>query len=362
MRINLRKAKQIIPNLSINRFFGIFSHDVGIDLGTANTLVWVKGKGVVIREPSVVARHKKTKEILAIGTSAKRMLGRVPGTIEVIRPLRDGVIADFDATSAMLSHYVLKVHESQSVIPKIPRPRVVIGIPSGVTEVERKAVVDASIGAGAREAYLIEEPMAAAIGADLAVDGPSGTFIIDIGGGTSEMAVISLGGVVVGRSIRIAGDEMNEAIISYVRLKYSLLLGESSAEEVKITIGNCKPQKNEKFFVVRGRDLETGLPKSIKLSSGEIRESLGTVIQEIVTNVVGTLEETPPELVSDIMEKGIIMAGGGSLIPGIDVVVSEATRMPVFIAEDPLTCVVRGCGRVLEDAALLHKIRMTRGV
>src|SRR3990167_3519379 len=280
----------------LNRVFGLFSHDVGIDLGTANTLVWVKGKGIVIREPSAIARHKKTKEILAIGTSAKKMLGRTPSTIETVRPLRDGVIADFDATAAMLSHYIKRVHESGGIIPRIPRPRVVIGIPSGVTEVERRAVADAAVTSGAREAHLIEEPMAAAIGAELPIEKPEGVFIIDIGGGTSEMAVISLGGSVVGRSIRIAGDEMNEAIISYVRLKYSLLIGEPTAEEVKISIGSAKPTKEEKYFVVRGRDLEVGLPKSIKLSSSEIREALAPVVQEIVGNIVETLEETPPEL------------------------------------------------------------------
>jgi len=354
------KFKNILPGVSVNRFFGLFSHDIGIDLGTANTLVWVKDKGILIREPSVVARHKKTKEILAIGASAKRMLGRAPATIEIIRPLRDGVIADFDATSAMLSYYIKKVHESGTVMPKIPRPRVVIGIPSGVTEVERRAVADASVAAGAREAHLVEEPMAAAIGAELPIEGPEGVFIVDIGGGTSEIAVISLGGIVLGRSIRIAGDEMNDAIVSYVRLKYSLLLGESTAEEVKINIGTTVPGK-EKYFVVRGRDLEKGLPKSIKLSSGEVREALVPTIQHIVGNIVDTLEETPPELVSDIMEKGIVMAGGGSLLKGVDQMVSEATKMPVVVADDPLTCVVRGCGRILEDGSLLDRIRITKG-
>ena len=290
------------------------------------------------------------------------MEGRAPSTIETVRPLRDGVIADFDATAAMLSHYIKRVHESGGIIPKIPRPRVVIGIPSGVPEVERRAVADAAVTSGAREAHLIEEPMAAAIGAELPIEKPEGIFIVDIGGGTSEMAVISLGGTVVGRSIRIAGDEMNEAIVSYVRLKYSLLLGEPTAEEVKISIGTSKPTKEEKYFVVRGRDLETGLPKSIKLSSSEIREALAPVIQEIVGNIVETLDETPPELVSDIMEKGIVMAGGGSLLPGIGEFVAEATKMPTYIADDPLTCVVRGCGKILEDLTLLTRIKFTRGI
>lgn len=358
--LNLENLKKIISVDPVNKLFGFFSHDIAIDLGTANTLVWVKGKGIVIREPSVVARHKKTKEILAIGASAKKMLGRTPSTIEAIRPLRDGVIADFDATSAMLSSYIKKVHESVGVVPKIPKPRVVIGIPSGVTEVERRAVADATFSAGGREAYLVEEPMAAAIGAGFPIEQPEGIFIVDIGGGTSEMAIISLGGVVVGRSIRIAGDEMNEAIVSYVRLKYSLLLGESTAEEVKIVIGSCKKlEKEEKYFVVRGRDLETGLPKSIKLTSTEVREALVPTVQEIIKNIVETLEEAPPELVSDIMERGIWLAGGGALLPGIDEVVSEATKMPVKIVDDPLTCVVRGCGKILEHSVLLSKIGWT---
>lgn len=343
----------------LNSLFGLFSHDIGIDLGTANTLVWVRGKGIVIREPSAVARHKKTKEILAIGTSAKKMEGRTPATIETIRPLKDGVIADFDATATMLSFYIKKVHESGTVMPEIPRPKVVIGIPSGVTEVERRAVADASLDAGAREAHLIEEPMAAAIGAGLPVEGPEGIFIVDIGGGTSEIAIISLGGVVLGRSIRIAGDEMDEAIINYVRLKYSLLLGQPTAETVKINIGGTIPGK-ERYEVVRGRDLESGLPKSVKLASNEIREALAPIIQEIIGNIADTLEETPPELVSDIMGRGIVMTGGGSLLPGIDKLVADATKMPVWVAEDPLTCVVRGCGKVLEDPLLLKKIRVTR--
>jgi rod shape-determining protein MreB len=345
----------------IDQLLGFFSHDVGIDLGTANVLVYVRGKGIVIREPSAVARQKKTKEILAIGASAKKMLGRAPATIDVIRPLRDGVIADFDATAAMLTHYIKKVHESGSVIPKIPRPRVVIGIPSGVTEVERRAVADASLSAGAREANLIEEPMAAAIGAGLPIEGPEGNFVVDIGGGTSEMAVISLGGIVLGRSVRIAGDEMDEAIVNYVRLKYSLLLGQPSAEAVKIEVGSALPSKN-KFTVVRGRDLETGLPKSIKLTSGEVQEASGPIIQEIIGNIVDTLEETPPELTADIMDRGITLAGGGSLISGIDKAISDATKMPVVIADDPLTCVVRGCGICLEDNGILKKMRVTKGL
>jgi rod shape-determining protein MreB len=350
-----------IPN-PINLILGFFSTDLGIDLGTANTLVYIKNKGVVIREPSAVARHKKTKEILAIGTSAKKMLGRAPGNIEVVRPLRDGVIADFDAACSILTYYIKKVHETGGNIPRIPRPHVVVGIPSGVTDVERRAVADAAIDAGARRADLVEEPMAAAIGAGLPVESPEGCFIVDIGGGTSEIAVISLGGIVIGRSLRVAGDEMDEAIINYVKLKYSLLLGQPSAEAVKIAIGSAVSYDKPKTFVIRGRDLENGLPRSIKLTDGEIREALGPIIHEIITGISDTLEETPPELISDIMERGIYLAGGGSLIYGIDKAIADATKMPVYISDDPLTCVARGCGKLLENPTLLNKIRITRGV
>ena len=282
---------------------------------------------------------KNQKKFWQSALLLKKCTGGPLQQLKQLRPLRDGVIADFDATAAMLKYYIRKVHESGTAMPKIPRPRVVIGIPSGVTEVERRAVADAAIDAGAREVYLIEEPMAAAIGANLPVEGPEGNFIVDIGGGTSEIAVISLGGIVLGRSVRIAGDEMDEAIINYVRLKYSLLLGQPTAEAVKIGIGSAvlpRMPAKEKFTVVRGRDLETGLPKSIKLTSSEIQEALAPIIQEIIGNIVDTLEETPPELTSDIMERGITLAGGGSLIAGIDKVISEATKMPVWIAEDPL--------------------------
>lgn len=356
-----------IPN-PINLILGYFSTDLGIDLGTANTLVFIKGKGVAVREPSAVARNKKTKEILAIGLSAKKMIGRAPNTIEVIRPLRDGVIADFDAASSILTYYIKRVHDTGGNMPRVSRPHVVIGIPSGVTEVERRAVADAAIDAGARSADLIEEPMAAAIGAGLDVDSPNGNFIVDIGGGTSEIAIISLGGIVIGRSLRIAGDEMDEAIINYVKLKYSVLLGQPSAEAVKIAIGSATDfgaegnTSKSKSFVIRGRDLENGLPRSIKLTDGEIREALGPIIHEIITGISDTLEETPPELISDIMEKGIYLAGGGAMIHGIDKAVAEATKMPVHIAEDPLTCVVRGCGNLLTNPSLLNKIRITKGL
>lgn len=345
--------------------FGMLSYDVGIDLGTANTLVHVKGKGIVIREPSVVARHRKTKQILAIGEEAKKMLGRNPSTIEVVRPLKDGVIADFDATEAMLKRYILMVHESGKLIPRIPKPRVVVGIPSGVTEVERRAVQEAAISAGARQCWLIEEPMAAAIGAGLPIDGAGGVMVIDIGGGTSEMAVISLGGIVVNRSIRTAGDELDEAVIHYVRLKYNVLLGERTAEEVKWSLGNAHMSAfgdQTKYMVIRGRDLGTGLPRSIKITSDEIREALMPVLRVIVDAVGDLIEETPPELVSDILERGIVMAGGGSMIAGIDKLLSDETRMPVYIAEDPMTAVVRGCGKVLEDPKLLHRVKVVGGL
>lgn len=346
----------------INRLLGMFSSDVGIDLGTANTLVFVQGKGIVIREPSAVARHKKTKQVLAIGTAAKKMVGRTPMQIESIRPLRDGVIADFDATAAMLTHYIKRVHESGTLIPKIPRPRVIIGIPSGVTEVERRAVADAAVSAGARRAYLVEEPMAAAIGAGLPVEEATGTFIVDIGGGTTEIAVISLGGVVLGRSVRIAGDEMDEAIMNYFRLKYSLLLGQPTAENLKIQIGSASNSEKEKHLVVRGRDLETGLPRSQKVGSDEVREAVAPIVQEIVGHIKDTLEEAPPELVSDIMEQGIFMAGGGSLLSGIDKMVSDATKTKVTIADDAITCVARGCGHLLTNENLLKRINITTGL
>lgn len=368
-------AKKIcyIPARSMfDYLFGLLSHDVGIDLGTANTLVHVKGKGIVIREPSVVARHRKTKQILAIGEEAKKMLGRTPATIEALRPLKDGVIADFDATEAMLKHYIQLVHESGRLIPKVPRPRVVVGIPSGVTEVERRAVQEAALSAGARVCYLIEEPMAAAIGANLPISDAGGVMVVDIGGGTSEIAVISLGGIVLNKSIRVAGDEMDEALIHYMRLKYNVLLGERTAEDLKILLGNAHPmafnqdQKSEKpgpkFMVVRGRDLESGLPRSIKVTSDEVREALLPVLREITGATADLIEETPPELVADILERGIVMAGGGAKIAGIDRLMSEETRMPVFITDDPMTAVVRGCGKVLEDDELLRKVRVVGGL
>jgi rod shape-determining protein MreB len=346
--------------------FGLFSHDLAIDLGTANTLVLVRGKGIVIREPSCVARQKKTKRILAIGREAKKMMGKTPGTIEAFRPLRDGVIADFEATEAMLSYYIQKVHEKPGQIwpASLARPRVVIGIPSGVTEVERRAVQEAALSAGARQAYLIEEPMAAALGANLPVEDSGGCLICDIGGGTTEMAVISLGGIVVSRCLRVAGDEMDEAIISFLRLKYSLLVGETTAEEVKIQIGSSYPptDKEEKQTVIRGRDLETGLPKSIKIGSIEIREALAPILNQIVENISELIEETPPELVGDLMERGVALAGGGSLLPRMEKLIASETKMPVWRADDPQTCVVKGCAKVLDNENLLEKVRVTGGL
>jgi len=344
-------------------FFSLLSHDLGIDLGTANTLVYVKGKGILIREPSVVARHKKTKKIVAIGREAKKMLGKTPGTIEALRPLKDGVIADFDATEAMLNYYIGIVHEHPKAkfLPNIPRPKVVIGIPSGVTEVERRAVQEAAIMAGAREAYLIEEPMAAAIGCKLPIQESNGSFICDIGGGTTEIAVLSLGGIVVNRSIRVAGDEMDEAIQTFIRVKYGMLVGDQTAEEVKIAIGSAYPVgKSDRQVVARGRDIETGLPRSIRISESEVREALAPVIQQIVEGVAETMEETPPELVGDILEHGIVLAGGGAMIRGIDKLIATETKMPVWITEDSQTAVVRGCGKLLDDPELLRRVKVAQ--
>ncbi len=343
--------------------FSLLSHDLGIDLGTSNTLVYVKGKGILIREPSVVARHKKTKQIVAIGREAKKMLGKTPDTIEAIRPLKDGVISDFDATAAMLKYYIGIVHQhpKATFLPNIPRPKVVVGIPSGVTEVERRAVQEAAIMAGAREAYLIEEPMAAAIGAKLPIQESSGSFICDIGGGTTEIAVLSLGGIVVNRSIRIAGDEMDDAIVTFTRVKYGILIGEPTAEAVKIAVGSAYPVGNvNRQAVVRGRDIETGLPRSIRVSESEVREAIAPIVQEIIEAVSETMEETPPELVGDILEHGIVLAGGGSLIRGIDKLIATETKMPVWITEDPQTAVVRGCGKLLDDAELLRRVKVAQ--
>lgn len=347
----------------IDQLFGTFSHDIAIDLGTANTLVLVRGKGIVIREPTVISQHKKTKQVYAIGSEAKRMIGKTPALIVAARPLKDGVINDLEAAEEILKHFIHKVHRGwQGNVPKIPRPRVVIGIPSGVTEVERRAVQEAVLNAGARSVFLIEEPMAAAIGAELPIEEPAGNVIVDIGGGTTEIAIISLGGIVINRSIRIAGDEMDQDIASYARARYNLLIGERTAEEIKIEAGSAFPTKEEVKVPLRGRDLTTGLPATVMLSSGELREALSNTTRTIVETIKDTIEDTPPELVADIFERGIHLTGGGSLLTGLPELVSKEARIPTFITPDPLTTVVRGAGRVIEDVDLLEKVKVTSGV
>jgi rod shape-determining protein MreB len=332
-----------------DRLLGLFSRDIGIDLGTANTLVHVRDRGIVISEPSVVAIDAKTKRVLAIGAEAKRMVGRTPASIIAVRPLRDGVISDFDVTEQMIKYFVNKVHDR---IGLIPRPRMLLGIPSGVTEVEKRAVRDAALNAGARWARLIEEPMAAAIGAGLPVSEPSGSLIVDIGGGTTEVAVLSLGGIVVSRSIRIGGDEMDQDIVSFARREYNLFLGERTAEDIKIAIGSAYPGEwDSQRVTLRGRDLLTGLPRSVEVGADQIREAIEVSVAQIVDTIKDTIEETPPELVADIMDQGIVIAGGGALLAGLDRRVAEATQMPVHVADDPLTCVARGTGVVLQELA-----------
>jgi len=333
----------------INSLFGAFSRDLGIDLGTANTLVHVRGKGIVISEPSVVAIDAKTKQVHAVGAEAKAMVGKTPANIIAVRPLKDGVIADFDVVEKMLAYFIKKAHAYSAVRLMDPRPRVVVGVPSGVTEVEKRAARDATLNAKAREAYVVEEPMAAAIGAGLPVDEPIGSMIVDIGGGTTEVAVISLGGIVINHSIRTAGDEIDEAIIQFARREYNLLIGERMAERAKIAAGSAYPLEEEIKVVLRGRDLLTGLPKAVEVSSVEIREGIAGPVNAIVQEVRLALEETPPELVADVMEHGITLAGGGSLLHGLDKRIAAETKMPVHIAEDPLSCVARGAGKMVEN-------------
>ena len=365
----------------VNKFFSLFSHDIGIDLGTANTLVFVKGKGIVIREPSVVARQKKGKNIIAIGTDAKKMLGKTPASIITVRPLRGGVIADFDAAESMIKHYIRQVHELGNPLPNLlVRPKVVIGIPSAVTEVERRAVWEAALSAGAREAFLIEEPMAAAIGENISIFQSKGVMIVDIGGGTSEIAVISLGGIVVGRSLKLAGDDMDATILHSIRLRHGLVIGEKTAEDIKITIGSAYQKARRKIdtkekketvlsnergdnaMIVRGRDIETGLPRSIRISESEVREALTPVLNQIVQAIADVIEETPPELLPDILENGILLTGGGAFLFGLDQLIVEHVHMPVIVSSDPLTSVARGTGRVLEDAELLNKVKVIGGL
>ncbi len=341
----------------LSALLGLFSMDIGIDLGTANTLVSVRGKGIVINEPSWVAIEKKTKKVLAIGNEAKEMVGRTPANIVAIRPLRDGVISEFDITEKMLHYFIAKVHD-QAILP-IPRPRVVVGIPNGCTEVEKRAAYDATVSAGAREAYLIEEPMAAALGAGLPITEAMGSMIIDVGGGTTEVAVFALGGIVVSRSIRVAGDEMDEDIIQYARQKYNILIGERMAESTKIEIGSAYPLPEETTMILRGRNLITGLPQAIEVSSIEIREALSGSVNIIVDLVKDALDETPPELVADLMEQGVALAGGVGLLRGLAERLSDETKMNVYVADDPMTCVARGAGMVLEDLDRLSKILAT---
>lgn len=349
----MARIRKNLENL-LGKFFGSFSNDIGIDLGTANTLVYVKGRGIVINEPSVVAVNNKTGQVLAIGREAKRMVGKTPGHIVATRPLVDGVVSDFEITEKMLKYFIDKVNSGKFSF--FSRPRVVIGIPSDVTEVEKRAVIDATMNAGAREAYLIDEPMAAAIGARLPVQDAAGNMIVDIGGGTTDIAVISLGGIVVSRNLRIAGDEMNEDITRYCRDEFNLLVGEKTAEDVKIAIGSACPQEKKMQLTVRGRDLVTGLPKEIIITGEQVREALSRSIRIIINNIKTAVEETPPELLSDIMQRGIILAGGGSLIRGLDRLVADQTEMPVRMMEDPLTAVVRGTGIVLEDIETLREV------
>jgi rod shape-determining protein MreB len=333
-----------------NGLLGIFSNDIGIDLGTANTLVYVKGQGIVLREPSVVAVRSGTSQVLAVGDEAKRMLGRTPGNIVAVRPLKDGVIADFEMTESMLRHFITKVHNRKWV-----RPRVVIAVPSGITEVEKRAVKESAAHAGAREVYLIEEPMAAAIGVGLPVQDAAGNMIIDIGGGTTEVALISLSGIVFSRSVRVAGDELDEAIAGYMKRAYNLMIGERTAEEIKIKIGSAYPVEKETSMEVKGRDLVAGLPKTLTITSQEVREALLEPISTIVESVRVTLERCPPELSADLVDRGLVLAGGGALLRGLDKLLQEETGLPVHVAEDPLSAVAEGTGRALSELKFLRQ-------
>lgn len=369
----------------LDSLFSLFSTDLGIDLGTANTLVFIKGKGIAVREPSIVARHNRTKEFIAVGSEAKKMLGKTPASISAIRPLEHGVISDFDGAAFMLGYYIKKVNEdSGRKLPMLARPKVVVGIPSGVTEVERRAVWEAALTAGARECYLIEEPMAAAVGAGVSVFEPQGVMMVDIGGGTTETAVISLGGIVVNRSIKMAGYDMDQALVHYIRLRHGLIVGEKTAEEVKVRIGSVYKgkvnkggkkenfsedksvevieEKKEKVALIRGRSVETGLPKSLRITETEVREAIGPVINEIIDGIMEVVEETPPELTADILEHGILLTGGGALLQGVDDLIVERTKIPVTVVDDPLTTVVRGCAKLLEDEKLLNQVKVTGGL
>lgn len=349
-------AKEKKEKKGFMSMFGLkkMTKDMGIDLGTANTLVYIKGQGIVVREPSVVAIRDDSKEVLAVGEEAKKMIGRTPGNIVAIRPMKDGVIADFDVTQSMLSYFIQKAAAKKGVVS----PRIAICVPFGVTEVEKRAIEEAARAAGARDAYLIEEPMAAAIGAGLKVEEPEGNMVVDIGGGTTEIAIISLGGIVTAKSIRIGGDEFDESIVSYVKKEYNLMIGERTAEDVKISIGSTFKDDQETNMQIRGRDLITGLPKTIEINSTEVRDALKEPISAIVDAIKSTLEKTPPELASDIMENGIMLTGGGALLRGLDKLVKQETGMPVQIAEDPLDCVALGTGKSVEDQEIFEKVLM----
>lgn len=334
------------------RLLGMFSNDIGIDLGTANTLVYVRDRGIILREPSVVAIQSGSNRVLAVGEEAKRMLGRTPGSIVAIRPLKSGVIADFEITEAMLRYFIRKVHNRRAMV----RPRVIIAVPSGITEVEKRAVKDSATHAGAREVYLIEEPMAAAIGVGLPVQEPAGNMVVDIGGGTTEVALISLAGIVFSRSVRVGGDEMDEAIVQHMKRVYNLMIGERTAEEVKMTIGSAYPMGEETFMEVKGRDLVAGLPKTLTITSEEIREALQEPVSTIVEAVRITLERCPPELSADLVDRGLIVAGGGALLSGLDKLIAEQTGLPVHVADDPLSAVAEGTGVVLHELNFLRKM------
>ena len=336
----------------LTSILGLFSNDLAIDLGTANTLVYVKGKGIALREPSVVTVQKESKHVLAVGSEAKAMVGRTPENIMAIRPMKDGVIANFEITEAMLRYFIQKVHNRKTFV----RPRMVICVPSGITQVERRAVRDSAENAGAREVYLIEEPMAAAIGVGLPVEEPGGSMVVDIGGGTTEVAVISLAGIVYAQSVRVGGDEMDEAIISYIKRNYNLLIGERTAEEIKIQVGSAYEIGERKTLEIKGRDLVAAIPKTVLITDEEVRESLSEPVSAIVETVRGALERTPPELAADIVDRGIVLAGGGGLLRGIDVLLKEETGLPVTVAEDPLSAVVMGTGKVLDELDLLGKL------
>jgi rod shape-determining protein MreB len=336
----------------ISRLAGLFSNDIGIDLGTANTLVYVKDRGIVLREPSVVAIQAGTSRVLAVGDEAKRMVGRTPGSIVAVRPMKAGVIADFEITEAMLRYFIRKIHNRRKMV----RPRIIIAVPSGITEVEKRAVKDSATNAGAREVYLIEEPMAAAIGVGLPVQEPAGNMIVDIGGGTTEVALISLAGIVFSRSVRVGGDEMDECIAQYMKRVYNLMVGERTSEEIKITVGSAYPVEEERAIEVKGRDLVAGLPKTLSMSSEEIREALQEPVSSIIEAIKVTLERCPPELSADLVDRGMILAGGGALLKGIDKLIAEQTGLPVHLADDPLSAVAEGTGIVLNELNFLRKV------